>query len=54
MFLVFVLLCEFIICPTKQLCDKIYSSHEFGVLPSIEYGLSTRLTMELRKLSYNL
>ena len=29
-FLVFVLLCEFIIYTTEQLCDKICIDHEFG------------------------
>ena len=40
MFLLFVLLCEFIIYPMEQLCDKIYNGRQFGCLRLIEYGLS--------------
>ena len=53
-FLPFVLLCKFLIYPTEQLCDKISNGHQFGFLRLIEYGLSPRLTIELRKLPHNL
>ena len=53
-FLLFVLLYEFIIYPTNELCDKIFNGRQFGCLRLIEYGLSARLTIELRELSHNL
>ena len=33
MLLIVVVLCQFIIYTTEQLCDKIYSGHEFGSPP---------------------
>ncbi len=47
------LLCEFIIYPTAQLCDKIYSGRQFGCLRLIGSGLLPRLTTELRELSHD-
>ena len=52
MFFVLVLR-EFILYPTEQLYDKIYRDGQFGFLLLIEYGLSARLTIALRKPSHD-
>ena len=52
-FLLFVGLYRFLIYPTEELCDKIYSSRQFGCPRLIVRGLLPRLTIELRELSHN-